>query len=265
MDCSLLSSKNWSYLISSYNSPFLDSDNTLCLSNINHLDKEQTTRLLSLILDSNLCGRNRVIFSYSTDSGAQAPKEFYEFINQFTCVTLSTSPLRDSAADIPNIANLYLNSLNMELGKGLVGFEPEALDLLQNYSWPYNISQFKRILHETALVTEGSYVTADMVFKSLSRARPHPWCGPKLLRDRKPELQSAENTGTDEQGNSPGRLILQQREPDPYCQAAGHQPFYPLALSERKIGCMQHVMNCLLQACTAPSCTCTHPHRVHTH
>ena len=173
VDCSLLSSKNWSYLISSYNSPFLDSDNTLCLSNINHLDKEQTTRLLSLILDSNLCGRNRVIFSYSTDSGAQAPKEFYEFINQFTCVTLSTSPLRDSAADIPNIANLYLNSLNMELGKGLVGFEPEALDLLQNYSWPYNISQFKRMLHETALVTEGSYVTADMVFKSLSKEPGH--------------------------------------------------------------------------------------------
>ena len=42
--------------------------------NINHLDKEQTTLLLSLILDSNLCGRNRVIFSYSTDSGAQAPQ-----------------------------------------------------------------------------------------------------------------------------------------------------------------------------------------------
>lgn len=61
----------------------------------------------------------------------------------------------------------------MELGKGLVGFEPEALDLLQNYSWPYNISQFKRILHETALVTEGSYVTADMVFKSLSKEPGH--------------------------------------------------------------------------------------------
>lgn len=169
IDCGLLSSKNWDYLVGSYNSPFLDSDNTLYLHNINYLNQEQASRLSSLIIDSNLCGRNRVLFSYSTDCGIPAPKEFYNFINTFTCITLPLSPLRDNIADIPNIANLYLSSLNIELGKGFVGFEPEALDLMQNYMWPYNLTQFKRVLHEIALLTDGAYITSDIVLKCLSK------------------------------------------------------------------------------------------------
>ncbi|RJW53740.1 sigma-54-dependent transcriptional regulator [Clostridiales bacterium TF09-2AC] len=169
IDCSILTSKNWDYLTGNYNSPFLDADNTLYLRNVNYLNKDQTNRLASLILDSNLCGRNRVLFSYNTARNASTATDFYDFINTFTCITLSLSPLRNHITDIPNIANLYLSSLNMELGKGFVGFEPEALDLMQNYAWPYNLTQFKRVLHEIALLTDGAYITSDIVLKCLSK------------------------------------------------------------------------------------------------
>lgn len=169
INCQLITAKTWNYLISSYNSPFLDSNNTLYFRNINYLSPEQTKHLTSLILDSNLCGRNRVIFSYNTESDASASADFHDFVNSFTSVTFQILPLRENPAEIARIANLYLNDLNIELGKGLVGFEPEALDLLQNYLWPHNITQFKRILHEIAMVSDDPFVTSEVVYSFLSR------------------------------------------------------------------------------------------------
>ncbi len=183
INCRLITAKTWNYLISSYNSPFLDSNNTLYFRDINYLSPEQTKHLTSLILDSNLCGRNRVIFSYNTESDASASVDFHDFVNSFTSVTFQILPLRENPAEIAKIANLYLNDLNIELGKGLVGFEPEALDLLQNYLWPHNITQFKRVLHEIAMVSDDPFVTSEVVYSFLSR-EPH---NSPVLRNSSPQ------------------------------------------------------------------------------
>ena len=44
-------------------------------------------------------------------------------------------------------------ALNRDLGKQVVGFEENALKLLVSYDYPYNRTQFKRILKEAALRT----------------------------------------------------------------------------------------------------------------
>ena len=59
-------------------------------------------------------------------------------------------PLRELTDDIPNSSSLYLNILNVELSRQIVGFTPEALNVLTSYQWPDNFLQLKRVLTELA-------------------------------------------------------------------------------------------------------------------
>ena len=67
------------------------------------------------------------------------------------------------------VANL--SSLNLELGKQISGLEPRAIEMLRQYSWPTNYTQFKNILRTLASTTSGAYVTAAQVAELLGRER----------------------------------------------------------------------------------------------
>ena len=51
-----------------------------------------------------------------------------------------------------------MNSLNLELGKQLSGFEPRAIEMLRQYPWPNNYTQFKNLLRSLATLTNGPYI-----------------------------------------------------------------------------------------------------------
>ena len=163
ISCSLLNERSWNFLINHYNSPFNDNDNTIFLKNINALSRERYGQLLSTIIDTNLCKRNRVIFSCDTQQDQTIPKEMTELINLLSCVTYHLKPTRERAGDIPALCTLYFNSVNLSSENQIIGLEPEALALLQQYSWPYNYTQLCRILNELTLLTETPYIRADHV------------------------------------------------------------------------------------------------------
>ena len=163
ISCGLLNERSWNFLINHYNSPFNDNDNTIFLKSINALSKERYEQLLSTIIDTNLCKRNRVIFSCDTRQGQTIPKEMTELTNLLSCVTYYLKPTRERTGDIPALCTLYFNSVNLSSENQIIGLEPEALALLQQYSWPYNYTQLCRILNELTLLTETPYIRADHV------------------------------------------------------------------------------------------------------
>jgi DNA-binding NtrC family response regulator len=59
----------------------------------------------------------------------------------------------------------------VELGKQLIGFEPRAMELLQQYHWPQNYTQFKRLLNELAVLTTTPYITSVSVSNLLDKER----------------------------------------------------------------------------------------------
>lgn len=171
IDCSLLNFRNWSYLFHHYNSPFTDSHNTIYFHKANLLTVEQQIQLVNLMRDTNLCGRNQVILSYNLEVGKEIPQKAYEFINQFSCITFALEPLRKCPRDIPMAISLYLNRINEEIGREIIGCEPEAMDLLQDYFWPYNYSQLKRVIRELYMVTTTPYIKSEEVIEVLSKER----------------------------------------------------------------------------------------------
>ena len=165
IDCDMLNDRNWDFLLNNYNSPFTDNDNTICFNSMEKISEERHKKLLLLIMDTGLARRNRLIFSFSGTDEQLNAGYMSEYLQHLSCLTLHLSPLRLRKDEIPPLAALYLSRLNIDLGKQLIGFEPQALNMLENFSWPSNYTQFRRVLMEAALESAGSYIRSDTVAK----------------------------------------------------------------------------------------------------
>jgi len=171
IDCELLNDKSWEYITNHYNSPFNDNSNTIYFKSVESLSKERIQQLLSLIIDINLSKRNRLIFSCASQHDSLIPAPGQEFVKRLSCLTICLAPLRERSMEIPSLSSIYLGSLNMELGKQLIGFEPKAMELLQQYDWPQNYTQFKRLLNELATLTTTPYIISLSVMNLLDKER----------------------------------------------------------------------------------------------
>ena len=177
VDCTLINDKSWGYLTNHYHSPFNDNHNTIYFKNIDDLSEERRKQLLSLIVDLNLCERNRLIFSSICGRGEFLPRQCLDFVKILTCVTMRLPALREKPGEIPALASLYLGILNVNLARQIIGFEPDAVTLLQNYDWPYNHSQFKRCLNELAVRTTTPYISCHDVQDFLDKEAKIPYYG----------------------------------------------------------------------------------------
>lgn len=171
INCSLINDRSWNFITNHYNSPFNDNDNTIYFKDITTLSEDRRHQLLSIIVDTNLCKRDRVIFSCACPPGRGIPPAAMEFINTLSCVNIHLSPLRELVQEIPTLSSLYLNTINVSMTNQIIGFEPKAMELLQAYDWPSNYTQFKRILNELSLMTTTPYIQAEHVAALLEKER----------------------------------------------------------------------------------------------
>ena len=81
-------------------------------------------------------------------------------------VTLSLPPLRKRKSDIPELANYFIDSFAAANRRKSPTLTPEALEVLQNYSWPGNIRELKNTV-ETAVALDKDGVLNASVFASL--------------------------------------------------------------------------------------------------
>ena len=167
VNCSMLNDKTWNFLINHYNSPFTDNGNTIYISNLGVLSHQRQKQLLSIILDTNLHIRNRLIFSCTQAKDGHMPHAALEYTNMLGCVPLPIKPLREQKNDIVPSAALYIDTLNQNLGRQVVGLEDGAAKLLIEYDYPCNRTQFKRILKKAVLETSTAYISRDTIEKIL--------------------------------------------------------------------------------------------------
>lgn len=169
INCSLISDKSWDFITKHYNSPFTDNGNTIYISNLDALQKHKQKQLLSIILDTNMHVRNHLIFSCTQTAGSATPHVVFEYTNALGSILVPIKPLREQKEDIISSAGLYINTLNQELGRQVVGVDDEAAALLEQYEYPYNRTQFKRILKEAVIRTDGPYICAKTIQEVIQR------------------------------------------------------------------------------------------------
>jgi DNA-binding NtrC family response regulator len=70
-------------------------------------------------------------------------------------------PLRDRAEDVPELAEHFVDEICLRDGRGSMGFEPEAMDLLCRYPWPGNVRELQNVC-ERAVVIWGATGTGGL-------------------------------------------------------------------------------------------------------
>ena len=76
-------------------------------------------------------------------------------------------PLRERAADIPFLADFFLDKLSEELGKTVDRFSPEAMRHLEQHPLPGNIRELQNIIERAILLGKSTEIQVDDLPASL--------------------------------------------------------------------------------------------------
>jgi DNA-binding NtrC family response regulator len=87
-------------------------------------------------------------------------------------INLQLPGLKDRTSDIPALAEHFLRQNCAETGRKLEGFEPAALDVLQQYSWPGNIRELQNVIERAVLLGRGPRVTLEDLPPHVIQASP---------------------------------------------------------------------------------------------
>ena len=186
-NCQLLAEKSWDFLLNHANSPFNDDRNTLYFQYFETLSENRLNQLYTLIQETGLAKRQRLIFSCTCREGEALAPAVRKCILGLGCLTLRMPALRTRSDEIPSLASLYLNSLNQELGKQISGFEPKAIEQLRRYPWPHNYTQFKQVLYELAILCDSSYIGSTLVAETLSKESSLTHAAQRSAAEKPPE------------------------------------------------------------------------------
>ena len=171
INCATMNDKSWDFLLDHYNSPLNATGNTVYFQNFETIPAQRATELLASVEETGLARRVRLLFSCAVHEDEGIPAVMRTFSERLGCLTLDLPSLRSRSDEIPSLASLYLSSLNLELGKQISGFEPKAIEMLRQYPWPNNYTQFKNLLRSLATLTTGPYIRSSLVVELLAKER----------------------------------------------------------------------------------------------
>ncbi|MEG2724324.1 MAG: sigma-54 dependent transcriptional regulator, partial [Kiritimatiellia bacterium] len=68
-------------------------------------------------------------------------------------VDINLPPLREREGDLPLLCHAFIQELNVQLGKQILGIEPEVLEAFAHYDWPGNIRELRNTLEKMMVLT----------------------------------------------------------------------------------------------------------------
>jgi Nif-specific regulatory protein len=76
-------------------------------------------------------------------------------------VEIFVPPLRKRPEDIVELANYFLDRFNVETGRKIRGFTPEALHLMRQYRWPGNVRELKNVIERAVVLARSDFIEND--------------------------------------------------------------------------------------------------------
>jgi len=162
INCPLLSPKKWRFLLKHVDSPLLDVGCTVFFRDVDTMSEQCLGELMDFLTQGSVWESLKLVFSLNSCS-AEYPKVLQTLCHALPGIQLDIPPLRARRDDIPSIAIMYLNLMNKELGKNIISFECGAIELLKNYDWPQNFTQFCQVIREAVVMTPNGYILESTI------------------------------------------------------------------------------------------------------
>jgi DNA-binding NtrC family response regulator len=87
-------------------------------------------------------------------------------------IGICVPPLRDRVEDIPLLVETFISEFNERNDKAIKALAPEAMRVLQRYSWPGNIRELRNVIERAVILSPGEFVEAEYLPADLSGAPP---------------------------------------------------------------------------------------------
>jgi DNA-binding NtrC family response regulator len=84
-----------------------------------------------------------------------------DLLFRLNTIEIHVPPMRERREDIPLLATHFLGVHARRYSKPLVGFEPAAMQALQEYFWPGNVRELDHTIERAALLAQGNQVRAS--------------------------------------------------------------------------------------------------------
>jgi DNA-binding NtrC family response regulator len=117
----------------------------------------------------------RVLSATNADVQAEvAAGRFREdLLFRLNTIEVHLPPLRERRADVPLLAMHFLGVYAQRYRKQLLGFEPAALQALQDYWWPGNVRELDHAVERAVLLAQSNQVRAvDLALRSARDSAP---------------------------------------------------------------------------------------------
>lgn len=157
---------------------------TLFLDEVGNLSYEVQIKLLRAIQERIISpiGSNkevrvdvRIITATNDDLSDSVKRgsfreDLYHRLNEFM---LQVPALRDRLIDLDEFLNFFREAANQELGKNVLGFQPEVMTFFKNYDWPGNLRELKNVVKRSVLLTTEDWVSMDALpSEMITASRP---------------------------------------------------------------------------------------------
>lgn len=145
---------------------------TILLDEIGEMNLQTQVKLLRVLEEREFMrvggNRNirvdvRVLAATNSDLGQRIEEgKFREDLYfRLKVITLSVPPLRDRGEDIPELVEIFLDSLCRANDIPIKELSPESLFMLLNYGWPGNVRELKNLLESLVVTVPGHRIEAD--------------------------------------------------------------------------------------------------------
>src|SRR5690606_38875647 len=70
-------------------------------------------------------------------------------------------PLRERREDIPQLIEQFIREFSAQHDRSFRGIEPEAVEILVNYSWPGNVRELRNLIESMVVLAPGRTIRAE--------------------------------------------------------------------------------------------------------
>ncbi|NKB43440.1 MAG: AAA domain-containing protein [Alphaproteobacteria bacterium] len=147
---------------------------TLLLDEISEMDLGLQAKLLRAIQEKEIqrVGSNtavkvnaRILATSNRNMEAEVKAGTFreDLYFRLNVVSVAIPPLRDRPADVPVLANHFMEKYAEENDVAIQSINDEALESLQGHNWPGNVRELENTMHRAVLMASSDVIDADAV------------------------------------------------------------------------------------------------------
>jgi len=98
-------------------------------------------------------------------------------------INIELPSLRERIADIPLLADFFLEKVVEESGKPVTGFTDDAMETMRFYRWPGNVRELQNVVERAVLLGKSSTIGVEDLPSNLTAVAPMPRAAGRSLKD----------------------------------------------------------------------------------